>query len=468
MDYNINSKTSILNYSKKLEGKSISDLVDHDIEKASSDKGSFGKYVERIFFKYDNNSDKNPDFPYAKWDNNDSPGLELKTAEVYLLKSNKYSVSNKLNLNSINYHDIINEDFISSYFIKKNRSTLILFYIKASNHIPFSKRLFDTVGIWDIPKKDLIVIRKDWEFIKNKVLQGEAHKLSEKDTIYLGAGTAGNSNSMTSQPNSDEPARVRKLTFKSSYIKAIYEILKNPNNFSTITKESDLKEKTITEIITGKLEKFKNKSTEKLGANYSAKQKYERITKKILGAKDSKHEIEELKKAGVEIKTVRINNKNQIEQHMSFPAFKFTDIVNEDWKSSKIKSMFEDTLLIVFFREKVNGHYYLDNFKLWNLRSKDLCELESVYQKLKKCLLSGEIVDKVTQKVWNNFPKTKDNHISHIRPHSSYGYLHPKGKKPGNIYDLPVADKKTGWTSFTRHSFWLNKTYIMDIYNNKL
>ena len=42
------------------------------------------------------------------------------------------------------------------------------------------------------------------------------------------------------------------------------------------------------------------------------KNKFDRVVKKIIGASDSKKEIEELEKAGITIKTVRINRDNKI------------------------------------------------------------------------------------------------------------------------------------------------------------
>ena len=41
--------------------------------------------------------------------------------------------------------------------------------------------------LWELPKKDLLQIKKDYETIAEKVRRGEAHLLSEGDTLYLGA-----------------------------------------------------------------------------------------------------------------------------------------------------------------------------------------------------------------------------------------------------------------------------------------
>ena len=465
MNYNKTSKESILNYSKKLEKNCISNLIDTSFLNIKLDKGGFGKYVEECFFNYKPNSDKNPDFPDASWENDDRKGLELKTTEVYKLKNGKTQVKWKLNLNSINYWELVKEEFESSYFLKKNYSTLILFYYNNSKE--FSSRVFDLTAIWEIPKKDLIIIKRDWEKIKDIVENDDANNLSEKLTSYLGAGTAGNSGEMTTQPNSNEKARRRKFTFKSNYIKSIYKILKNPDSFSSIANDKEINEKSIVQLITERLEKYINKSVFDLAKEYEEpKNKFDRVVKKIIGASDSKKEIEELEKAGITIKTVRINRDNKIEQHMSFPAFEYKDIYDEEWDYSETKEIFQNTLLIVFFKENNNGEYKIDKLKFWNLSTDDIKELEIVYNKLRDCVINGNIVEKVDKKVHNKFPKSAQSYLSHVRNHSRYGYLNPKGKTPANISQLPMPDKKTGWTSFSKFSFWLNNSYILDIYKN--
>ena len=47
--------------------------------------------------------------------------------------------------------------------------------------------------------------------------------------------------------------------------------------------------------------------------------------------------------------------------------------------------------------------------------------------------------------------KKTENRISHVRPHA---------RNSADTYNLPVVDKLTGQTKFTKHSFWLNATYV--------
>ena len=59
-------------------------------------------------------------------------------------------------------------------------------------------------------------------------------------------------------------------------------------------------------------------------------------------------------------------------------------------------------------------------------------------------------------KLKDRFPKENrnSNGICHVRPHALIGDDH---------YNLPVPDKETGITSYTKQSFWFNKDFIKHI-----
>ena len=74
-------------------------------------------------------------------------------------------------------------------------------------------------------KDDFIQCEKDWNLIVNKIKDGNAHELSESDTKYLGACTAGatRDTSQRTQPFSNEKAMQRAFSFKSQYMKILLE-----------------------------------------------------------------------------------------------------------------------------------------------------------------------------------------------------------------------------------------------------
>lgn len=65
---------------------------------------------------------------------------------------------------------------------------------------------------------DFDVLFNDYIFIKKAIDNGEAHKLREGDTCYLGASRL---NDKVSQPNSDKLANKREFVLKKKYLQKI-------------------------------------------------------------------------------------------------------------------------------------------------------------------------------------------------------------------------------------------------------
>jgi DNA mismatch repair protein MutH len=77
---------------------------------------------------------------------------------------------------------------------------------------------------------------------------------------------------------------------------------------------------------------------------------------------------------------------------------------------------------------------------------------------------SGKMMQIVVKEVKNkgirrtNFPKKTENRIAHVRPHA---------KNAADTYEIPVPDKLTGLTVYTKHCFWINASYVKNIIYEK-
>jgi DNA mismatch repair protein MutH len=218
--YDKNSPQSILEYALKLSGKSLSEATQLPQGIANSrNRGDLGSLVEKYFFEHVPPNDHEPDFKEA--------GVELKTTGVFL-KSSSYQAKERLVLTMINYESLVNENWEESTLKKKCQLMLILFYLY-SKDVSVIDRKFVKILLYSIPDSDITQIKRDWEAIKQSVLEGKAHELSEGDTFYLGAcrkGSGGEKESFRSQPYSSEPAKSRAFSFKQSYLN---KILEGPN-----------------------------------------------------------------------------------------------------------------------------------------------------------------------------------------------------------------------------------------------
>jgi DNA mismatch repair protein MutH len=233
-NYNVNDKNSILKFAKKLEGRTLRDVLDpvrvNEIESrffSAGNKGGFGHKLEEYYFEYDINSDTEPDFPCQ---------LELKVTPLKVLQSGKLSVKERLVCNIINYFDIVNETFSTSSFLKKNKEILLIRYVDPLNSsiMQLDYKIVDVRIHNLIESEDALQIEEDWNFIVTKIKYGEAHLLSESDTKYLGACTKGaDSSSIRQQPNSKNWAMQRAFSFKTQYMR---ELLNRAPEIYTIWK----------------------------------------------------------------------------------------------------------------------------------------------------------------------------------------------------------------------------------------
>lgn len=174
--YNERDISSIFNYSKQLVNKCLRDFAP-DAEEHNG-KGSLGQLVEELFFKYDLNSRQEADFAFVN--------AELKCTPLKESAKKELLIKERLVCSMINYTADWNKTFEESHFYQKCLIMLIMFYL----HNPKASKLdlqFLFAVLWKIPEKDLLIIRKDYDTIITKIRNGQAHTLSEGDTMYLGA-----------------------------------------------------------------------------------------------------------------------------------------------------------------------------------------------------------------------------------------------------------------------------------------
>lgn len=459
LPYNPSDKSSIIEYAKKLKGKSLRQICNPKIlEHSYSGKGNFGQVLEKFYFGYEPNSTAEADFAQI--------GMELKSSPLKQLKNNEYRSKERLVLNIINYLNVVNQDFENSDFIKKNASILLIFYLHQAGY-DILDLIIKLVDEWSFPSTDLEIIKNDWETIKQKIADGKAHELSEGDTFYLGACTKGaNASSVRKQPFSEIPAKQRAYSFKQGYVNHIIASIAGETKEvygKLIPSVKEAKKKTIEEIVIEKFKPFYGKTEEEilkkldLEINRKAKSFYANLTKAILGISLEK-EIEEFEKAEIQVKTIRLKENNLPKEDISFPTFKYEELVTEDWENSNFKNILEHKFLFVFFQFE-NDKLVLRKVKFWNMPYSDIIEVEKVWTKTQQVVAKGEIVKEIkTNKNgkevrFTNFPSKKFSSISHVRPHA---------KDASDTYTLPKKDKLTKQMEYTKHCFWLNNSYIRD------
>ena len=458
MSYLYTSRKQLIDLLKLAYGHAFKEYDVNNRLAHPDNKGVLGQIVEEGIFHYPINSNPKADF--------DNLGLELKTTGIKKNKRKKdISAKERLQLDAINFSTVVTSDFEHSDVWNKSKGLLLVLYEYLKNVFKGEFKIVNSF-IHDFDESDMLLFERDYNIIVDKIKMGLAHELSGRDTLYLEASPAGrDKNDKTSQPFSSIPARRRKFAFKACYLTALIHSHLSKTEREHLVSFSELKARPFEDIILDKINSNKGKTVKALCKEFNcefsaSKQGLERLTAKLLGIKGKIKNSDEFQKANIELKTIRVNNNGSIKESMSFPAFEFVDIVEQEWEDSEFRNLIEQKkfLFVVF---KNNGkEFVLDKAMFWTAPLSDLdTKGKEVFDRLKEILTSGEIVKGFKQQKnktvrLTNFPGMKFNGFIHVRPH---------GKNSNDTYPLPVADKLTGANSYTKQCFWFNNSYIKKV-----
>lgn len=472
LPYNPNDLRSILEYTKKLEGNTLRKLTKGNLDSAKKNKGGIGQLTEELYFFLKNNSSPEPDFVNL--------ALELKTGGLNPTSSRdrhenisgKWKAKEALSLSSINYNNIVQEEFLLSSFIKKNKNILLIFHKYEKLHpLDLEIKLTGIFSYESLSEVDKQIIKQDWELMKSKTLDGKAHEFSRGDFEYLELATSGTSSSFTTQPCSDVKTRTRKYSFKAGFMHSVIAKLgsEKPAQISLFRKKEN--RIILSEKISNKFKPYVGMDVDLIASSLGViiedcKQAFsilsKRLVKAIFDVPDNlnvEQYIEEFSKAEIAIKTIRISKNNLPKEHVSFPAFKYENIIQQSWDDSDFKNHIEKKFIFIFFKES-DESFVLDKAVYWNMSSEHISEAQKVWEETKQLIEEGRIVKEIKNgRRYSYFPDSKSNLVSHVRPHA---------KNAQDTYKLPVNDIHTGLNDYTKHCFWLNREYVRDyIYESK-
>lgn len=455
--FDITSADSIIEFAKKLKNQTLRQACGKEIEKHGyKGKGNFGQILEKYYFGYEPNSEAEPDFKEA--------GIELKSSPLKKLKNGEFRSKERLVLNIINYLEVHKEEFENSSFWKKNSHLLLVFYLhdKDSDSLDY---LIKLVGSWQYSDEDLKIIKHDWETINQKIKDGKAHELSEGDTFYLGACTKGSTalKSYREQPFNEEKAKQRAYSLKQGYVNHIIAKIAQEEQavYGKIIEKPEILDEvqSIEDVVISKFQPFYGKSIVQienelgLELNQNAKSYFANLTNAILGLKLGQ-KIEEFEKANIQVKTVRLKENNLPKEDISFPTFEYQELIKTDWDDSDFKNILESKFFFVFYQYE-DTNLILRKVRFWNMSQSDIMEAKVVWDRMVEVVSKGKIVREVSsfgvRKTY--FPKKVENRISHVRPHA---------RDAADTYKLPVPDRLTKLTEYTKHCFWFNASYVRD------
>lgn len=465
MPYDNTSATSILDYARRLLGKSLHDLYPM-ASMLNTGKGNLGQCVETYHFGYAINGRGEADFSSA--------GVELKCTPLRTLKDGSMISKERLSLNLINYIEEYNKSFETSSFSRKNALLLLMFYL----HVVGVEKLdfvFKIIRLWSIPEEDLKIFMDDWNVIHAKIVNGLAHELSEGDTLYLAACVKGTKGGKDKRPQNSGGVRAdqRAYSIKKAYLNhIIVDSLSHPEMCDGVVmtqKRKNAIEKrkadigravksvaeyrqgeTFEQLIARRFEPYVGMSIAEIAAKLktrissSPKAISYSVCRAILGVKERR--IAEFEKAGLQLKTIRLEHNGRLKEAMSFQTIKYKAIVEEDeWDESDwYDTIAARRFLFIVFRKKKGGlssDAVLEQVFFWSMPRKDIDAAEAFWRDTR---------DKVRVGDYSHFIKSTEHSICHVRP---------KAKNAADMSETPQGGKSK------KMCYWLNRDYVLDIVN---
>jgi len=244
----------------------------------------------------------------------------------------------------------------------------------------------------------------------------------------------------------------RAFAFKNSYMTYVLNnyIIPGKNTYEPIIKGTA--EESFEDYVVGKIDAYCDWSVIDLcntfHIEYQKKPKNleAMLAYRMLGIKGN--HAEEFEKANVVVKTIRIEKNNKIKENMSFPTFKFKELVEEDWEDSAFGNYLRETrFLFVVYKFDQQDELRLKGCQFWNIPYDDLeGNVKAVWEKTQRVLREGLQIEKRNGKNYNNFPKSSENPVCHVRPHA---------QNSKDTYELPDGRQ------YPKQCFWLNNSYIL-------
>lgn len=429
-----------------------------ELANSASSKWSLWHLIEENFFYYNRNPSEEADFPEA-W-------VELKTSPYEKKSDWSLKAKERLVLTMINYLRDYDKTFEESHLHTKCKLMLLIYYYYEKNKSKLDY-LINYVDLFQIPVEDLKIIKRDYYKIIQKIKDWKAHELSEWDTMYLWACTKWvDASSSRQQPFSHVMAKQRAFCLKNSYMTMILneylaKWIHTYHEQDTNEQLTELKNQVLTywkaiknadildndsfeDYIVWQMIPYYGMDAGELLQRFNidsvAKSNYYMLAKKMLWVDEDR--IEEFEKANIAIKTIRLKANWVPKEAMSFPAFKYMEIINQDFYDSDLYDKLSESkfLFMIFqYTDSKESKLIFKKAMFWNTPMSD------INWKIKEAREETKL--KISWWEYNNLIKISDDMIIHVRPHAR------------NAEDtFPTPD----WWKATKKCFWFNQKYIKE------
>lgn len=435
--YDPASPRDIERFAKRIERMELGDATPSfaglDEPLGTHSKGLLGRALEHYFGIPPNNAAR-PDFPEA--------GVELKTVPLAPYKDGLggYRIKERTKVCAINFQKLLEQTWKTSDARHKLEKVLFVFILPGKT--PRGSRV-EKVLLWDISTDYEPTFESDWCKVYDKVAVGLAHCISEGDGKYLGASTAGAGGGKTfPQPKSSIPAKMRAFSLKPPFTRIIYLTESIRDNLHLGPQPP------LEAAVLRQLHSYAGRRISDLAAKFEVPRTRSyhycaRVIRRALGAKHGDATFKELHEAGIQVKSAKIGPKGIPFEAMSFPAFKYDELVKEDWETSSFRKTLQNLLIVPMTGgpKGMGGDHLriLGKAFFWHPTPAEWDVIRREWEHFVGQIRTGKAKELTTAS------KTE---IIHVRPHAE---------------DSSDTDMAPVVGPVVKKCFWLNKPYIAKI-----
>ncbi len=410
--YDPDDVESIVAYSKLLEGRRVREVIsEKDIQvcEASNDKGLFGKIIEFGFFLIERNNLPEPDLGH---------GIELKTTPLRRRKDGTMYPKERMSISLINYEGVYDGMTFEESVHWKLDKLLVVFYLY-DRYAGIRDRYIDRVVLWRTPHEDMLIIRRDWEIIQDLIRKGQAHRLSGRLTIYLEPAPKGrNKKDLVTYGDGYEAMR-RGFAFKACYVNVIYQSgeRKRPESGASIPGDWS---RPFDDVVLDRFRPYEGLDTEEIASRLgvelgTAKDRYATLARYMVCGRNVRR-IEELDKAGILMKTVRVRPNGRPAEPMTFPAFDYHEVAESEWEDSEFRDTLDRKVLLVVFDLGEDGSVVFRRAVLWLVPEDDVRTISHTWM---------DTHDRINDGSYRFITHQRDAEIAFVKPHNTKGGRRP-------------------------------------------
>lgn len=525
-EYDKHDRRDILRHAKALEGYVVGDVyelevlgkhrdnilqyyaekciqgwTDEDGAYHRGDKGRIGFLVQEVYFDEPRDNKAQADLGAV--------GVELKVSPLIYKTRAGLKVKERLVLGMINRNEKLPEKFCDSHIYEKCKLMMLVYYIDETNQgrtpfqFPFHKSAYVK-----IPEVDMAMIEQDYGYIRDCVNEGRYSDLHESEAHYLSPCPQNGGRAFSFKPSYmnqlfSEYIDANNLLYDPDKDEETYDIIRQYD--AIISDADELKEHTFEEIVLSRFKPYIGMTVTEIRQalmepddfeQWSTKKtidkaEFARTTFAMLGI--TSEQAEEFVRSNTYVKTLRVNSDLTMNEDISFSAFDFKELMEEEWEESMVyEEMVDRQFLWSVFKEQGDDFVFY-GARFWSLPQEDEPIIRKGWEDIRDIIRDGVefvkdqkddgtliLTKRGKNRMLNNFPDSRNtnpkrkeyrlckspkeyNKIISIRPHASLVYYDLKSigyadtENPrSNGSELPNGD------IMTKQCFWFNNEYILE------